>query len=532
MSIFLQAAQWEKENRAFALAVIVESKGSTPRHQGQMLVLADGQIFGTIGGGMVERRVIEAAQEALKTGQATVFQGRMTRSGDDAVGSDCGGSMTIHISVHGVRPRLVLVGAGHVNRALAEVAAKADFSLCVLDTYAESLEPSRFPPGTQFIHASTYPQAVEQARLTENDFVVVATNHQDEESLQALMPHSLRYLGLLASRRKILSYTQRLRELGVSEEKLAHLYAPIGLHIGAETPSEIAVSIMAEILQVKTGSSGRNMRDSLHPKRSQLVVIRGAGDIATGVALRLFRAGFRIVMLDTTQPTAIRRTVSFAQAIFDGQMQVEGIWARRVANAGEAKAILSRGEIAILVDPHAEHLGQLQPGYLVDAILAKRNMGTKKEMAPITIALGPGFTAGEDCDAVIETNRGHNLGRVILQGCAEQNTGIPGNIAGYSVERVIRAPVAGVFEALVNIGELVQKDAPVARIGEHTILAPLAGMVRGLLQNGLTVPPGFKVGDIDPRGAQANFMTASDKALAIGGGVLEAMLSLASPGAK
>lgn len=434
--------------------------------------------------------------------------------------------MTIHISVHGVSPRLVLVGAGHVNRALAQVAVQAQFSLCVLDTYLNSLDPKVFPAGTQFVHAPTYTEAIEAAKISPTDFVVVATNHQDEESLQVLIRQPLRYLGLLASRRKVLSFTQRLREAGLDEERLRNLYAPVGLNIGAETPAEIAVSILAEILQVKTKTSAQNMRDSLHPKRSQLVVIRGAGDIATGVALRLHRAGFRIVMLDIAEPTVIRRTVSFAQAIFDGEMQVEGVRAKKVATVRDARGVLSMGDIALLVDPNAEQLSLLQPGYLVDAILAKRNVGTKKEMAPITIALGPGFTAGEDCDAVIETNRGHRLGRVILSGSAEQNTGIPGEIGGYSAERVIRSPIAGVFETLVEIGDIVEKGAPIARIGEQVILAPLAGMVRGLLQNGLTVPPGFKVGDIDPRGEKAEFKTVSDKALSIGGGVLEAMLSL------
>jgi len=261
-------------------------------------------------------------------------------------------------------------------------------------------------------------------------------------------------------------------------------------------------------------------------QRNELVVIRGAGDIASGVAIRLVRCGYRVVMLEIAQPTAIRRSVAFAQAVFEGSFTVEDLTAKLVATAQEALDLTLRGEIGLLVDPQARSLGALGPGYLIDAILAKENLGTNKRMAPITIALGPGFSAGDDCDAVVETNRGHRLGRVILSGVAEPNTGIPGEIAGKSDLRVVRAPCAGVFRSCVALGDLIAQGAQLGQVGDTPVTASLAGMVRGLLQDGLQVTARFKIGDIDPRGEKADYLTASDKAMAIGGGVLEAMLRL------
>ncbi len=528
MSIFAEAARLEKENAPFALAQIIESQGSTPRHTGQMIVRPDGRTFGTIGGGMVERLVIDQAIEAIAERKARIFQGRMVRSGEGAVGSDCGGTMKIFIDVHGLRPRLILVGAGHVNRAVARAAAPLGFDVHVSDTYPDSLNPEFFPPGTHLTHTDSLSEFWARIKLEATDFVLIATNSQDQEALRYCIQQPLRYLGLLASRRKVLSFVQALRDQGVSDESLRRLYSPVGLDLGAETPEEIAISVLAEVLQVKHGAKGRSMKDSLFPKRSKLVVIRGSGDIATGIAIRLFRSGFHIVMLDVAQPTAIRRSVAFAQAVFDGQTMVEGVIARLAPNVRDAMGCVSRGEIPVLVDPDAALLGELQPGYLVDAILAKKNLGTAKGMAPVTIALGPGFSAGKDCDAVIETNRGHHLGRVILDGPAQPNTGVPGEIAGQGARRVVRAPCAGVMHCHVALGDIVEEGSLLAHVGETPVPAPLAGMVRGLLMDGLEVSERFKIGDIDPRGLTADYLTVSDKARAIAGGVLEAMLYLGS----
>ena len=256
MNIFAEAARLEEQNRPFALAQIVDSRGSTPRHSAQMLVRDDGSIVGTIGGGMVERKVIAEALDALGEKAARMFHGRMARNGSDAVGSDCGGAMSVYISVHGLRPRLMLVGAGHVNRSIAHAAALLDFDLCVGDIYPESLNPAHFPPSTRLLHAPSFAAVVDAMAIRPDDFVLIATNNQDREALDKLISQPAAWLGLLASRRKVQVFIRQMRENGVPESDINRLRAPIGYDIGAETPNEIAVSVLAEILQVKNGAPG------------------------------------------------------------------------------------------------------------------------------------------------------------------------------------------------------------------------------------------------------------------------------------
>jgi xanthine dehydrogenase accessory factor len=262
----------------------------------------------------------------------------------------------------------------------------------------------------------------------------------------------------------------------------------------------------------------------------KLVVIRGAGDLATGVAIRLKNSGFDVVLLDIAKPTVIRRTAAFAEAMFEKKVEVEGIISRLCDGVDEIKECLKNGEIPIVVDPKCEMVKKLNPIALVDAIIAKKNLGTKIDMAKVVVALGPGFEAGVDCHAVIETNRGHNLGRVIKQGFAQANTGVPGVIAGYGKERVVHSPDAGVMEHIANIADIVKKGQPILNIvkenGEkQEVLSPLDGVLRGLLHEGLSVHKGMKIADVDPRPVRDNCFSVSDKARSIGGGVLEALLS-------
>ncbi len=264
------------------------------------------------------------------------------------------------------------------------------------------------------------------------------------------------------------------------------------------------------------------------------VVVRGAGDLATGCILRLVRAGFRVAALESAQPSAIRRTVCFSEAIYEGEATVEGVRAVRVDSPEALPAALddfgSEAPVPILVDPSCSVLPRLRPLALLDAIVAKRNIGTHRGMAPVVVALGPGFAAGTDADAVVETNRGHNLGRVILNGCAEPNTGIPGLIAGIGRERVLHAPVAGVVENLKRIGDRVEAGEPVLLIrgdnGCVPVTSAIEGIVRGLIRTGYAAKAGLKVADVDPRCVREHCFTVSDKARAIAGGVLEAILWL------
>ncbi len=257
-----------------------------------------------------------------------------------------------------------------------------------------------------------------------------------------------------------------------------------------------------------------------------LVVIRGAGDIASGIALRLHRAGMRVVMCDLAVPTSIRRTVCFSEAIRLGETLVEDVRGVLCGNVEAARAAVAAGDVAVLVDPKAACVRDLAPDALVDAILAKRNLGTTRDMAPVVIGVGPGFTARQDCDAAVETMRGHYLGRVYYEGSPIPNTAVPGLIGGYAGERVMRAPADGVFEPCVEIGAQVKAGDVCATVAGEPMFATIDGVVRGLLQAGVPVRAGMKSGDVDPRCHPEYIESSSDKALAVGGGVLEAILSL------
>ena len=256
--------------------------------------------------------------------------------------------------------------------------------------------------------------------------------------------------------------------------------------------------------------------------RKRLVVVRGAGDLATGTIIKLHNAGYSVIATEIERPTVIRRTVSLAEAVYSGTAEVEGVTGCLAESAGDAFRIIRSGSVPIMKDPQLSIIEEVRPAILVDAAIAKRNLGTHKGMAPFVIALGPGFSAGVDADVVIETKRGHSLGSVIRSGTAIPNTGVPGNIAGYASERVIHSPCAGVFHGARAVGDIVCKGDVIAYVGTAAITATIDGKLRGLLHDGLSVPEGFKIADIDPRGAAVDHLTVSDKARAIAGGVLEA----------
>ena len=256
-----------------------------------------------------------------------------------------------------------------------------------------------------------------------------------------------------------------------------------------------------------------------------LVVIRGGGDLATGTALRLYRAGMEVVVCETAVPTSIRRTVCFSEAVRLGETEVEGVTARLAALA-DLPDLLERGIVPVLADPEGACIPALAPDAVVDAIIAKRNLGTRMDMAPVVVAAGPGFIAGVDCHAVVETMRGHYLGRVIYDGAALPNTDVPGLIGGYAGERVLRAPADGIFRGVKRIGDRVRAGEAAGYVDGAPMVCTIDGVLRGLLADGVPVRRGMKSGDVDPRCAPEHCLCASDKALAVGGGVLEAILLL------
>ena len=299
-------------------------------------------------------------------------------------------------------------------------------------------------------------------------------------------------------------------------------------------------------------------------KKNLLIICRGAGDLATGIIHRLHRAGHRVIALETDYPAAIRRQVSFCEAVYDGSAAVEGVTARLVPALADAEtdtetysgindtpaayiasekwdssaieAVLEAGEVPLLIDPKGESIALLRPDVVVDAIIAKKNLGTTIKMAPLVIGVGPGFTAGQDVHLVIESMRGHNLARIITDGMAQPNTGVPGNIAGFTSERVIHAPAAGYIHDVRKIGDIVQKGDEIARIypdkesydnalSEYVpVNATITGIIRGLIREEYYFREGFKIADIDPRESElTNCFTISDKARSIAGSVLEAV---------
>ena len=257
-----------------------------------------------------------------------------------------------------------------------------------------------------------------------------------------------------------------------------------------------------------------------------LIIVRGGGDIATGTIYKLKKCGFSVLILEIAHPSAIRRNVAFSEAVYEDHSKVEDMECFLAKDEDEAERFLKDDKLTMLIDPKGNCLKRFKPMAVVDAILAKKNLGTTRDMAPITIALGPGFTARMDVDYVVETQRGHNLARVIEKGTAAPNTGIPGMIAGYGKERVIHSPAAGMMHNYSEIGDIVEKDQIIAMVDETPVYASLTGVLRGIIRDGFVVPEGMKIADIDPRKEQKkNCDTISDKARCIAGSVVEILLS-------
>ncbi len=260
--------------------------------------------------------------------------------------------------------------------------------------------------------------------------------------------------------------------------------------------------------------------------RHLLVGVKGAGDLASGTIHRLHCAGFAVVATELPQPLALRRTVSFAEAIYSGSLEIEGVTGVRTDTLDDVRSMLKLRQVPVIIDPEGALLRALEPTAIIDATLAKHPTGVQLTDAQVVLALGPGFEVGVDAHAVIETNRGHNLGRVYLSGCAEANTGVPGDIAGFTSERLLRAPADGPLIAQHTIADMVHAGEVVATVGGVPMLAPIGGVLRGLVHDGLVVQQGLKVGDIDPRARREHCFSISDKSRAIAGGVLEALLYL------
>ena len=259
-------------------------------------------------------------------------------------------------------------------------------------------------------------------------------------------------------------------------------------------------------------------------KRLAPICIKGGGDIASGIAWRLHHCGFMVLITEIPKPMAVRRKVAFCEAVYDGHAEVEGVEALLISDAEDSSKVWAQGKMPLLIDPEFERAKTVRPEVVIDAILAKRNTGTSIDDASLVIALGPGFEAGKDSHFVVETNRGHNLGRLLTEGSAEPNTGVPGPVAGISSDRVLRAPCKGLWQSEAEIGDMVKKGDTVGSVDGQPVETLIDGVLRGLIRPGIPVKEGLKIGDIDPRGVKEYCYTISEKALAISGGVLEGIM--------
>jgi len=487
MELFEKAAELEKRNLPFAIVTITGHSGVVPRKSGRMLVTEKGEHFGSVGGGDAEKLALEEALHALEDGRNRCFS--------------CStglGEVEMVVDVASRRRRALIVGYGHVGRAVAEILFSCGFSLDICDT--ERVEERR---AENIFIAGTLAEAIEKATIDSSTAVVV-TARPDPGILPLFEKSDAFYIGFLASRSRALSDKKNIS-------------IPMGLDIGAETPNEIAVSVAAEILAFEK----RRSLECISERSRGTVIVRGTGDLATAVIIRLRNAGYSVLGLDLERPTQIRRNVSFAEAMYEKESTVGGVTARRIERDSERFQVWDEGMIPVLADETLSCLDEVRPLVIVDAIIAKKNLGTFRHMAPLTIALGPGFEAGVDVDVVIETNRGHELAKIIRKGAACADTGVPGIIAGHGSDRVVRAPAKGVWKGLRSFGDEVRKGETIAYVDSTPVLATIDGIIRGMLHDGLYVTEGFKVADIDPRGLSVAWSEPSDKARAIAGAVLE-----------
>ncbi|MGN0907545.1 MAG: selenium-dependent molybdenum cofactor biosynthesis protein YqeB [Bullifex sp.] len=477
----------EKVNRAAVLVTITQTKGSVPRKTGRMAVFADGTAEGTVGGGICERRATEEALISLKENRNRAFTVPLPK-----------GECTMITDVVIPERKLFVMGFGHVGEAIARLMHSCGYAVYVFDRSEVKCDYA-----LEVHHAPSWSEVLRGLKADSHTAVIV-TVHDKSEILASADFSDAFYVGLLSSR-------------AGSSVTGPNCYSPMGLDIGAETPEEIAVSVAAEIMKAEKGKSGRSISRDIR----RCVLVRGSGDLATAVMIRLHNAGYNVIGAELENPTQIRRNVSFAEAMYEGVHSVSGVTAKKIHSPEERFDLWKEGIIPVIADEKLEHLGEMAPQVVVDAIIAKRNLGTRIDMAPLVIALGPGFTAGVDCHRVIETMRGHSLGAIIKEGRAAENTGIPGIIMGYGKERVVRSPADGVFNGVKTFGDIVKKGETIAYVDDVKVEATIDGMVRGMLRSGLKVTPGFKIADIDPRGEGVKYDEPSDKARAIAGSVLE-----------
>jgi xanthine dehydrogenase accessory factor len=512
-SPYIEASNLEAKGIPFAWVTLVGTKGTVTRTSGRMLVTKDGASCGTVGGGAIEHKTILKAIECLKEGKSGLFKI------GSAIDNPKASYLEVAIDCGEINKRLIIIGGGHVAQQTAILGSSLGFEIVIVEKREEFTKPEIFKMASCITLTDNIEKTINELEITDRD-AILALNHSlvHKKDYEAALKSDAYYIGVMASHKHMTNFIGNI-EITSTQNKKFH--CPIGLNVGGQTPNHVALGIMSEVMTYTHHNYPTDRTKMYRP-----VIVRGGGDLATAVILKLHNSGYKVISLEIEQPTVIRRTVSFAQAMYDGEIEVEGVKAIKVDknNLNEILDVLDHGNVAIVADSDGSLISKIHPLIVVDGILAKKNLCTKIDDAPLVVALGPGFTCGVDCDVVVETKRGHYLGRVIYDGRAIENTGIPGVIQGMGKERVIHSPVAGIWHSDVKIGKIVKKGEIIATVDDVKIPATIDGKLRGLLQNNLKVPAGFKVADIDPRGEDTDHLTVTDKGRCIAGGVLEAIL--------
>ncbi len=525
MSRFEDVAALVDRGEPVAVLTVVGTEGSAPRDVGTRMAVTPDDEYGTIGGGTVEGLAIEAARAVLAGEADPGVRSYELRPGGNT-GMVCQGEMDVFIDRVAGQPRLFVAGGGHIGQALADLATGLDYSVTVVDDRPEYADPDLFPDAVSVVEGD-YESVLREGGLGPDDAVAVATRSStfDRGAIAAALDDDAGYVGFVASQGKADRVLDALAEEGYDRSALARVRAPVGLDLGRGDPPGIALAILAELHRDRNDASGEPL-DGLD--LTDLVVVRGGGDLGSGVVYRLHRAGFPVIVTEVAEPTVVRRGVAFGATVYEEETTVEGVTGRQVSDVDEAVEALADGEVPVLVDPDAAVAADLDAAVLVDATMqkGKRDTGTRREDADVVVGLGPGFEAGADVDAVVETDRGHELGRTIYEGTASTYDGEPGERRGYTHERVLRAPAAGEWEPAVTIGDSVAAGDTVGTVDGTAVTTEIDGLVRGLVHGGLDVDEGTKLGDVDPRGESVDHTKISDKALSLGGGVLEAVLRL------
>jgi len=524
MTLFERVDDLVSRGEPAAMVTVVRTDGSTPREVGAKMVVTDEDTSGTIGGGTVEGLAIDAAREVLD-GEADGGVRTYELEPGGNTGMVCGGSMDVFIDRISGRPLLYIAGCGHIGVELAAVGSRLGYEVVAVDDREEYADPDRFPSDVS-VRCGRYGDVLGELPMTSETSVAVATRSGtfDTQSVAAALDGDAGYVGVVASERKADHIFESLLEDGYARRDLARVRAPVGLDLGGGGPEDVAISILAEVHRDRhDASGGRATAHSLE----DLVVVRGGGDLGSGVVYRLHRAGFPVIVTETATPTVVRRAVAFGAAIYEEAVTVQGVSGRRVDTIDDAIATLTADGVPVIEDPGARVIDELEPVGVVDAIMAKGkwDTGTDRECADVVVGLGPGFEAGVDVDAVVETDRGHELGHVFYDGTARPHDGEPGERMGYTHERVFRAPASGTWETAVELGDIVDAETVVGSVDAEPVATEIGGVVRGLVHDGVSVSEGTKLGDVDPR-ADVDHTKISDKALCLGGGVLEALLAL------